>query len=141
MIKYEFSAGCVVFKNNNGKINFLIVQHERGHWSFPKGHIELGETAKETALRETREETGLKVKIIKDLKYVEFFFRNKAKNLVLKKVHFFLAKAKPQDKVKLSFEFKDFKWLAYHDAKRKITYKNDKQLLEKAFNELKKRTQ
>ncbi|MFH1332713.1 MAG: NUDIX domain-containing protein, partial [archaeon] len=54
MIK-EKSAGVIVY--NNGE--FLILQYTAGHWDFPKGHIEKGETERETALRELKEETGI----------------------------------------------------------------------------------
>ena len=57
-------AGCAVIKD--GKL-LVITTRERGYWNLPKGHAEKGETAEQTALRETAEETGYKVKIIREL--------------------------------------------------------------------------
>ena len=64
--KHEISSGAVVYSyfEDIADVKFLLVKNKNGHhWSFPKGHIEIGETIKDTALREIEEETGLKVKI------------------------------------------------------------------------------
>lgn len=58
-------AGCVII-NDNGKV-LLISNIEKKIWAFPKGHSEFGETLEQTAIRETKEETGYKVKIVKRL--------------------------------------------------------------------------
>ena len=60
----EKSCGAVVFTKDNGRIEFLIVRSKDGYFGFPKGHMEGGETEKETALREIKEETGLTVRLI-----------------------------------------------------------------------------
>ena len=55
----EKSCGTMCFNQNK----ILMVKHNKGHWAFPKGHVEENETEQETALRETKEETGLIVSI------------------------------------------------------------------------------
>ena len=50
----EKSCGAIIF--NDGKV--LVVKQTSGFYGFPKGHVEIGETEKETAIRETKEETG-----------------------------------------------------------------------------------
>src|ERR1700761_7880485 len=58
----EPTAGGIIFrrsKKDNG-IEFLLVQDAKNRWTIPKGHVEPGETAKQTAEREIQEETGLK---------------------------------------------------------------------------------
>ena len=57
----EKSCGIILF--NGDKV--LILQHRdtdntEGHWDFPKGHVEKGESETQTALRELTEETGIK---------------------------------------------------------------------------------
>ena len=53
------SCGVVPFRRNGTEREFLIILQSNGCWSFPKGHMDAGETEEETALRELREETGL----------------------------------------------------------------------------------
>ena len=55
------SCGVIPYRIREGKREYLILLQTNGSWSFPKGHMEPGETETETALRELREETGLTV--------------------------------------------------------------------------------
>jgi bis(5'-nucleosidyl)-tetraphosphatase len=71
MIAFEKSAGAVVFRKTDKGIKYLLLKYRNGHWDFPKGHIENGETEEETMRREVREETG-----IDDLKIVPGFIEN-----------------------------------------------------------------
>ena len=63
----EKSCGAIVYKKENDELKFLLVYQNNGHYSFPKGHEEEGETEIETATREIKEETNLD---IYDVKYV-----------------------------------------------------------------------
>lgn len=64
---YEKSCGAVLYRRRGEKIEFLLILNRKpgaaGHWGFPKGHVEPGETETETACREIREETGLAVRL------------------------------------------------------------------------------
>ena len=64
----EKSCGIILIDDEN---QYLLVQLLAGHWDFPKGHVEQGETEKETALREVLEETGLNVHILDGFQYVD----------------------------------------------------------------------
>jgi len=60
MVRKERSAGFVVFtEREDGKRLYLLLHYPSGHWDFPKGHVEEGESEIRAALRELREETGL----------------------------------------------------------------------------------
>ena len=62
-MKYEKSCGAVIFRKTH-QWNVLLIRHNKGrHVSFPKGHVEPGETESQTAEREILEETGLRVKV------------------------------------------------------------------------------
>ena len=63
-MKQEKSCGGVVFTREQGELRYLIIRHRGGHCGFPKGHMEPGETEKETALREIFEEVGLQVSLL-----------------------------------------------------------------------------
>ena len=135
-MRTEISAGIVMFRNISNENEFLLLNYPQGHWDFIKGKMEKNETPRETALRETKEETG-----ISDIKFidgfeesVEYDFRFNNEN-IHKKVIFFLAKTETLQTVSLSHEHNDYLWLAYNDALKKTTYGNAKNVLSKA-NEL-----
>ena len=130
-MKFWFSAGIVVYYQRKEKIEYLLLHYESGHWDFPKGKIEKGESKQDAAIRELKEETGLSVKIQEDFEHTfEYFFKDKSGELYKKKVYFFVGKSKTK-KIKLSFEHIGFKWLEYEAAKQQLTYKNAKKLLQK----------
>ena len=128
----EKSAGIVLFRNNSGKNEFLLLNYPQGHWDFVKGKIEQNETSHEAAIRETREETGItNIEFIDGFEEsVEYDFRFKKEN-IHKKVIFFLAKTNER-KISLSHEHNDYLWLEYSDSLKKTTFENAKNVLSKA---------
>ena len=128
----EKSAGIVLFGNNSGKNEFLLLNYPQGHWDFVKGKIEQNETSHEAAIRETREETGItNIEFIDGFEEsVEYDFRHKNEN-IHKKVIFFLAKTNER-KISLSHEHNDYLWLEYSDSLKKTTFENAKNVLSKA---------
>ena len=128
----EKSAGIVLFRNISNKNEFLLLNYPQGHWDFIKGKVEQNETLHETAIRETKEETGISnIKFIDDFEEsVEYDFRFKNED-IHKKVIFFLAKTS-EKKISLSHEHNDYLWLGYNDALKKTTFKNAKNVLSKA---------
>ena len=131
-MKETISAGIILFNENKGVRNYLLLKYPTGHWDFIKGKIEENETPHQTSMREAREETG-----ITDIEFVdgfgeeiEYFFRSNNDN-VHKKVIFFLAKTN-SEQVILSNEHHSFIWLNYVDALKKVTYENAMNLLKKS---------
>lgn len=136
-MKYEKSCGAVIFRRNNGAYEYLLVQNKKpgakGHWGFPKGHVEKGETEEETARREISEETGLSVGgFIKGFRVVT---RYSPAPGIEKDVVYFLTEA-DGDITLQECEIADYKWLSYEDAKEAITF--DSSILEKAKSFLSK---
>ena len=118
---------------DNQKITFLLLHYCSGHWDFPKGNKEKGESDIDTALREIAEETGITDVTILDGFKKEIFYKYKRNNqLMSKKVVYFLAKANSTD-VRLSSEHLDFVWEQYEDALKRITYKNSKEILDEGY--------
>ena len=128
----EKSAGIVLFRNDSDKNEFLLLNYPQGHWDFVKGKIEQNETSHETALRETKEETGItNIEFVDGFEEsVEYDFRFKKED-IHKKVIFFLAKTNEKN-IKLSHEHNDYLWLEYNDALKKTTFENAKNVLTKA---------
>jgi len=128
----ETSAGIVLFRKEDSKTLFLLLHYPSGHWDFVKGKMEKEESTHETAIRETREETG-----ITDISFIENFeewikydFQYKGE-LVHKKVVFFLAETKTKE-IKISYEHLDFTWMDYNTAMEKTTFENAKTVLTRA---------
>ena len=67
-MKEERSAGVVIFIEKPEGCHFLLLNYPTGHWDYVKGKIEEGENNHQTAIRETKEETG-----IDDLEFIEGF--------------------------------------------------------------------
>ena len=133
----EKSAGAIIFRKEKGKMYYLLLQYELGHWGFSKGHIEKGESFEDTVRREVKEETGLgDIKIINGFKeWIKYFFKLKGKN-IFKIVTYLLAETKTKE-VKISWEHTGYKWLAYEEALEQLTFKNTKEILKKANEFLK----
>jgi len=127
----EKSAGAIVFRRNE-EIKYLLIQYKWGHWEFPRGLIEKGESLEETARRQIKEEVGIEdIKFIPGFKeWIKFFFKVKGKNIM--KIATFLLAETETEEVKLSYEHKDYLWLNYEEALRQLTFKDSKEILKKA---------
>ena len=124
----EKSCGCIIIDNNK----VLLIKQTRGHWGFPKGHVEDNETERETAIREVKEETNLDVEIDGKNAYKEEYVTDKGK---LKEVVYFIARriggeVKPQE-----IEVSKIEWVDFEEAKKRITYDNTRELFEKILKE------
>ena len=128
----ETSAGIVLFRKENSKNLFLLLHYPSGHWDFVKGKMEKGESVQQTAIRETKEETGITdINFIDNFEeWIEYNFQYKGE-LVHKKVVFFLAETK-ENKITISDEHLDFTWMDYNTAMEKTTFDNAKTVLTKA---------
>ena len=133
------SAGAIIFHKKNNKTYYLVLQYpinkvgsKKEYWGFAKGGIEKNETLKQTAAREIQEETSLKnFKFIDGFKEIEKYFFTEKNKKIFKMVVYLLAETNTE-KVKISDEHIDSQWLCYEDAFKKLTFKNARNLLEKA---------
>ncbi|HUT05560.1 MAG TPA: NUDIX domain-containing protein [Nitrosopumilaceae archaeon] len=134
----ETSSGVVLFRKENEKILFLLLHYPSGHWDFVKGKMEKGESSKQTAIRETEEETGITdVQFLDNFEeWIQYNFQFEGE-LVNKKVVFFLGETKTKD-VKISHEHINFTWMDYTTAMEKTTFNNAKTVLSKSYSLLSK---
>lgn len=139
MAAYEKSCGAVIYRDNDGKTEYLLIFNKKGnangHWGFAKGHMEFGETEKETALREIGEETGVKVEILGSFKA---HTRYSPKEGVIKDVIYFLAKHTENEVKMQQSEVGDYAWLDFDGAYKRVSNTGDKSILYKANEYVKK---
>lgn len=132
---FRESAGIVVYrKSEEGKREYLLLEYgDDGHWDYAKGGIERGESERDAAERELREETGLEnARFIEGFREtLHYFFREKNR-LISKTVVFFLGEVPGDARVRLSFEHSRFVWLPLEEAVQRATFKNAKEMLRKA---------
>ena len=127
----ERSAGAILYKESTSGKMYLLLNYPTGHWDFVKGNIEKGETFKQTVVREVREETG-----ITDIDFVDGFedkveyYYQRDGEVIHKEVVFYLANTKTNDVI-ISYEHRDYTWLNFDDALKKLTYKTAKKLFRK----------
>ncbi len=125
----EFSCGGVILENN--KVLLVQVKSMKGRkiWTFPKGHIEQGETPRQAALREVLEETGYKAAIVKPLLKVRYAFTLKGR-YVRKVVQWYLMKKLGRIGKHDPSEILGINWVSINKAKEMVEYPSDKRLLE-----------
>ncbi len=128
----ETSAGMVIFRKEDSKILFLLLHYPSGHWDFVKGKMEVDETTHQTAIRETKEETGITdITFIENFEeWIEYNFQYHGE-LIHKKVVFFLAETRTKE-VEISHEHQNYTWIDYNTAMEKTTFDNAKTVLTRA---------
>jgi 8-oxo-dGTP pyrophosphatase MutT (NUDIX family) len=138
----EFSCGAVIYKMKNDNPLFLLVNSKRnGIWGFPKGHIENGESEKETARREIFEETG-----IKNIEFIKNFRQEDVYNIidgtancaderqVEKHSIYFLASALEGTLDFDKNEILELKWVDINQAQDLISFINQRKIINSAYN-------
>jgi 8-oxo-dGTP diphosphatase len=133
-LKTQVSSGGVIFRKQNNRIEVALVSVKGGNvWCLPKGLIDKGEVPEKTALREVKEEAGLKGKIVKKLGEITYWFYIKKENVKYKKtVHFFLMEYESGDISNHDWEVDNAAWFSINEALRKATYKGEKEIIQKA---------
>ena len=123
----EPTAGGVVYRRepSNNQIQILLIQDAKNRWTIPKGHIESGETPRQAAEREIKEETGLKnIKVGSWLGKINFRYR-RAQSLVLMTTEIFLVEAHNiKNDLKPEEWMNDIQWFDALDALDKIEYED-----------------
>jgi bis(5'-nucleosidyl)-tetraphosphatase len=127
-MKQTKSCGIIIFRNSPREY-LLVEQAFSKLWNFPKGHVNEGESERETALREVFEETGLKVEILDGFRECISFDESK---IAHKTVVMFVGKPLTLDVCIPKDEISNYAWLNYDDALKKIKFENSREMLHKA---------
>ncbi|MBI2667414.1 NUDIX domain-containing protein [Candidatus Woesearchaeota archaeon] len=135
----EKSAGAIIYNLKNKKFLLLFRKANEKYkesWDFPRGLVE-EEDEKSTVEREILEETGIEVmKFIPKFREIISFFYRKDNELIKKEIIYYLIET-IEEKVELSHEHNDFKWLEFEEAIKLLTHKSSKDILKKADEFLK----
>lgn len=138
----EVSAGAVIYHDdpNARTRKYLVLHYPAGHWDFPKGAVENGETEQQAAIREIFEETGLRVNGFDPnfRKEIEYNYRRQS-GLAHKRVIFFLAHSDTST-IRISFEHSGYEWLTFDQTVRRLTFDNARSVLREANSRLSKLT-
>jgi 8-oxo-dGTP pyrophosphatase MutT (NUDIX family) len=124
-------SGAIVVRLDKSEPRILLVSAKRNprNWIFPKGHIEKGESPESAALRETREEAGVVGKMIGPAGILEYRFLG-----VKARVEYFLVQftreAGPPEEGRARV------WCGVEDALERLSYKNTRKLLRKAWKQV-----
>jgi len=121
----EPTSGGIVYRptNDNKDIEILLIEDAKGRWTIPKGHIEPGESAKQTTIREIGEETGLtKIKVQSWLGKVNFKYRRQDR-LILMTMQVYLVRAlDAAEKLRKEKWMTSIKWIPFTEAVDTVEY-------------------
>jgi 8-oxo-dGTP pyrophosphatase MutT (NUDIX family) len=132
---FETSAGGLVVRVEQGEAQVaLIGRGRRGgrlRWSMPKGHVELGETLEQTAVREVREETGIVGRIVAPLGSFSYTFTSDGRR-IKKRVHHFLLRAVAGELSDADVEVTEVKWVPVAELARILAFPAERRIARRA---------
>jgi bis(5'-nucleosidyl)-tetraphosphatase len=131
------SFGIIPIQIYLGEVQFLLVQHHAGHWAFPKGHAENGETDIQTAMRELHEETGIsEVQLLDGICLTENYLFKRSTQTIAKTVRYFIGMVKQRDVRIQVAEIKAYKWVNFEKALGLITFVESRRIITEAHDYL-----
>ncbi len=142
----EFSAGGVLVRRVRGR-ELVAAIRPRGKervWALPKGHIDAGESAAETALREVHEETGVEGRLVEKLGDIRYVYTaswaERKGERIFKVVSFFLLRAGRgrigEIDEAMQVEVAEARWLPLAEAPSLLSYDGERKMAAKALERL-----
>ena len=131
----EFSAGGLVIRNLRGRPHLAVVRVRDEILALPKGHPEQGESMKEAAQREVREETGLEANLVEKLGDIRYWYARDG-DRVMKVVSFFLFRYRSGRLADHDHEVEEALWIPLEEAPRRLAYRGEKEMAETALSRL-----
>jgi 8-oxo-dGTP pyrophosphatase MutT (NUDIX family) len=137
--RHEVSAGGLVFKRLGGQILFAMIKDSYGKWTFPKGHVEPGETIVEAAAREILEELALEeICLLERLGKIDIWFKDpnfRGKSLIHKDIYFYLFSAPANATIRpvATEHVLEAAWVPAKELLKKFGYENLTPIINRAF--------
>ena len=131
----EVSAGGVIYRRlPDNSLRFLLIRDSYDKWGLPKGHLEVGESPADAALREAREEVGLQdLRVVGPIRIIDWHFRARGGTLIHKFCHFFLLESPADEPVPQVDEgITACRWCALDEALSELSYDNARGVLRRA---------
>ena len=133
-MNWEKSCGALVVRRENDNYYILMIRHKAGgSRSFPKGHMEQGESEYATALREVMEETSSRIAIISDFRATVKYSPSPG---VMKEVVYFLAFTTEESIKAREGEIAEVEWVPLEEAENCLTHENDKTVFRAAMERM-----
>ena len=141
----QVSAGGVVVRRTPAGASVCLIarlRHRRASqgdvvWCLPKGHLEAGESAEQAALREIREETGVRSRILRPLGEVRYSYLDPVDGArYAKTVHHFLCEYLDGEPLLHDAEVVETRWMPIAEAAARLAYENERRILALAETEL-----
>jgi len=142
-VEREFSAGGVLVRRLRGRWFLAAIRpagKPPGTWALPKGLIDCGERAEETALREVGEETGARGRSLGKLGDARYVYTRRGGIRVFKVVSFYLLRYSggrlgdvPDEH---RHEVAEVRWLPLEEAPRLLAYGGERQMAQTAISVL-----
>ncbi len=137
-MNFEKSCGALVVRREEDQFYILMIRHKAGgNRSFPKGHVEEGETEYETALREVMEETSSRIAIVSDFRATVNYRPSPG---VMKEVVYFLAFTTSADIKPREGEIAEVEWVPLEKAEEYLAHDNDKTVFRAAMERMQRMT-
>ena len=133
-MNFEKSCGALVVRREQDRYYILMIRHKAGgNRSFPKGHMEAGETEYATALREVMEETSSRIAIVSDFRATVNYRPSPG---VMKEVVYFLAFTTDANIKAREGEIAEVEWIPLEQAESCLAHENDKTVFRAAMERM-----
>jgi bis(5'-nucleosidyl)-tetraphosphatase len=129
--------GIVPILKTGNTHQFLLIQHHAGHWGFPKGHADPGESTVQTARREFTEETGItEYTLLENITFTERYIFTRDSRQFSKTVIYYPAIAQSTFVSCQPEEIKNYAWLEYEPALTTLTFEGAQRVLTEVYQYL-----